>query len=143
MKRIEAEKGKIYEALEYSKRALEINPNFAWALFLNGYLNWFIFDYVESISYLNKAIKIEMGTMLPVLQELLYFTYWAIGFPDAAESHLNDLISLTGDSASLYSYMSSLESLRGNTQKETEYSNLAYDQDSFRRLGIIAMADEY
>ncbi len=137
------EKGEINDAIGFANRALEINPNHTWALISNGYFHWYQYDFEKSITYLNDALKVERGDLLPFIHQVLYYTYEFIGFPDKGRSHANELLALTGDSVTFYMFMSKLEKAYGSAQKASEYDLLAYEYDTLNSQGIINMGNSH
>ncbi len=135
------EKGEITDAIGFANRALEINPNHTWTLISNGYFHYFQNDFVKSITYLNDALKVERGDILPFIHQMLYYTYVNIGFPDKGRSHANEHLVLTGDSMAFYINTSTLEKQYGSAQRASEYDLLAYEYDTLNSQGIINMGN--
>ncbi len=116
--------------LEFEK-AIEINPNYAWAYDAISHV-WFDckMDWVKGINYKLKTINLERGAMLPTLLGQLGRYYEHAGFNNKAIDLYNQIFELTHDTIKYYEQMSGPSFCDGAWDESIEWCKKIIKKDS-------------
>ncbi len=104
--------GKTDEAIQFYKKAIEIDPGFAGAHNNLGYLFLQQGQYQESEAELRRAMELEPA--LPQVASNLGLLYLRTGKLDLADRYLNDALRLEPRSGETYARLGELAILRGD-----------------------------
>jgi TolB-like protein len=125
-----SEIGKPEQAIEEFDKAIKLNPN-DWMAYRGIGELYARNDFINNITYLQKAISINRGPELPALLEEIGGVYSGdAGFPEKAKQYYLDKLKLDSDSLDYYSALASDEFFLSNFSKSIEFGIKGYAIDS-------------
>ena len=125
-----SENGKPEQAIEEFDKAIKFNPN-DWMAYRGIGELYARNDFINNITYLQKAISINRGPELPALLEEIGGVYSGdAGFPEKAKQYYLDKLKLDSDSLDYYSALASDEFFLSNFSKSIEFGIKGYAIDS-------------
>ena len=98
--------GQVDQALRDNQKTIDLNPNFVWAIRDRGLM--FIqenHDYQNGIQWLEKAVKLEHGKLLPVLLREIGDAYGDVGQVEQERLHYREAIPFDADSIYYYEFL--------------------------------------
>jgi TolB-like protein/Tfp pilus assembly protein PilF len=138
-------KGDYNGAMNDFEKAIQINPNYAWAYQWKGNYytsnnNYKRQDFVEGIKNYHKAMSLDHSLMLTLYIRGLAEAYWAIGFVDKADYYYQEAIKLDGDTTWQYlSLLYQMEYLTGDLKTRLEKIKKGYADDSTNLQHIMGL----
>jgi len=125
-------------ALSDFDKAIQINPNYAWAYFVKAGLHIFqMNDYVEGLKNAYKASNLDHSSELPTILRGLGYAYQWIGFEDKSIYYTNEALKLDNDSSAFFNALAEMESDKGNRNVAIELFEKSYDHDSSQHQTIV------
>ena len=137
------ETGKPELAIAEFDKAIQLNPNDWVAYWRKSVLYISYTDLVKCIDNYQKAVSINRGPELPVLQWKIGAAYLCAGFPEKSKYYYQEELKLDGDSANYYWNLANVESTLGNVDKSIEFEVKGYAIDSTYYGILYDMGNDY
>lgn len=140
--RIQQWLGNYDRALEDYNRAIEINPNYAWAYREKGVIHLFdIKDYIKALRNIHKAVRLDRSADLAGNLRLLGNAYRWAGFFDKGNELLKEAVTLDNDSSKYFLWIGQTEAILGKYDAAVSMYEKAYKKDTADAFSVASLVD--
>jgi len=138
------ETGNFHKALKDYNRALQINPNYAWAYREKGEIHLFdIKDYVQALANLHMAVRLDGSSDLAGYLRVLGNTYRWVGFNEKGNYYQREAVTLDNDSSAYFYSMAQTNAIMGKYEIAVSLYENAYEKDSSSYSNTIELMNLY